>query len=177
MPIDTTTTANVAELAQLFRVHRHTVESWLTSGMPSVVGGNQRREEYRVNLADSCAWVLKHYQAKVKAATAKRAAKAPEGDARERKLVAEARIKELEAGRREGRLVEADSVEARWVQILSALREGVLAVPGAAVQAGLVEPRRAPELDGMLRDALEAFGRAEPAAEDPEEPEPEEAPE
>jgi hypothetical protein len=89
-------------------------------------------------------------------------AKAAAGDedtAKGRKLMAEAKLKELKLASEEGRFVPADEVEARWTERVGALREALRAIPGMAVQAGLVAARDEVRVETMLRDALVAYAR------------------
>jgi len=77
---------------------------------------------------------------------------------RTRKEAALARLRELEVAEREGRLLPADAVEARWREILARLRAAILAVP-ARLRAQ--RPHLAPDdleaLDRELRAALAAL--------------------
>lgn len=82
-----------------------------------------------------------------------------EDTAKGRKLLAEARLKELKLAAEEAALVPANEVEARWTERVGALREALRAVPGMAVQAGLVAARDEVRLETMLRDALVAYAR------------------
>jgi phage terminase Nu1 subunit (DNA packaging protein) len=87
------------------------------------------------------------------------AAAGDEDTAKGRKLMAEAKLKELKLASEEGRFVPADEVEARWTERVGALREALRAIPGMAVQAGLVGPRDEARIETMLRDALVAYAR------------------
>lgn len=75
-------------------------------------------------------------------------------DALDRKRNAEARLKELEVEQVEGRLVSVAEAEAVHFAIADTVREALLSVPGAAVQAGLVAPQHEGALDDLIRAAL-----------------------
>jgi phage terminase Nu1 subunit (DNA packaging protein) len=75
-----------------------------------------------------------------------------------RKLAAEARLKELELGREEGALVDVADVEARWLQIAHSVREAMLAIPGVAVQSGVIPRSAERRLEQLIRDALTSLG-------------------
>ena len=50
-------------------------------------------------------------------------------EARRRKEVAPARLREMEADEKAGRLIRADVVKDTWVKILAAVKAGVLRLP------------------------------------------------
>jgi len=56
-------------------------------------------------------------------------AKVSQNEARRRKEVALARIREMEADERAGKLIQAEAVRDAWVKILSAVKAAVLRLP------------------------------------------------
>lgn len=144
---------NVKQLADLCGVHRHTVESWLKDGLPSEDPKGGPAAGRLVHLATAFQWVLAHYQAKHEAALEKLQDKL-DGGARERKLEAEARIKELEVAERERRLLPAADVEAMVLSEADATREAMLGVARSAVQAGLIRAEQEAALEDLVRGAL-----------------------
>jgi len=127
-------------------VHQNTVTNWLKAGMP--VDREDRRA--MVNVALGVQWVLAKHEREMQAL---RARTDPEG-ARAAKTAAEAKLKELDLAERQGQVVRADQVEADRTQEAMAVREGVMAIPGIAVQQGTVVPGKEMELEALCRDAL-----------------------
>ena len=56
-------------------------------------------------------------------------AKISQNEARRRKEVALARLREMEADQKAGKLIAADQVRDAWVKILAAIKTGVLRMP------------------------------------------------
>ena len=131
------------EVAQLAGVSRATFERALAAG--EIKAGASKL----YSVAETCRWMRARAEA----------AAGDEDTAKGRKLMAEAKLKELKLAAEEGKLVPADEVEARWTERVGALREALRAIPGMAVQAGLVGPRDEARIETMLRDALVAYAR------------------
>ncbi len=156
----------VGTFAELLGVHRNTTGAWLKAGMPI------RRRVGRVtelDLGAALRWLRKRdetaWEARLEAAVS-----SPDIDhARARKLGAEADLAELERDRKRGEMVQTDAVEARWGEMVHSIREGVMSVPGMAVQAGLIRPDQETTLDDLCRSALTLLSRP-PAGEEGEEP-------
>ena len=142
---------SAGQFAELCGVHHNTVAVWLKDGLHA----SRVQSRVHIDLALGFLWVRARDQAAVDTARNR----ADPHNARGTKLAAEARLRELDVAEREGELVPAADVEARWTQMMSALREAVMAVPGVAVQAGLVEAAREADLEQACRDALTAVAR------------------
>lgn len=93
--------------------------------MPYV--GHGRGARYKVA---ECVQAYAKIQADI-ASKAKRAENVTEDDARVRKLVAEARIKEYECERLAGHLITVDDSDATLGRIITTLRYQLLGIPGA----------------------------------------------
>lgn len=150
-------TANVAELAELFGVHRHTIENWIKDGLPATRGVTPG-DPVLAQLRAAVRWVRARDEERSRKAIEK-ARGGDEDSAKARKLAAEAKLKEMLVAEREGKLVPAGDVEARWTERVGSLREALRAIPGMAVQAGLVAARDEVRLESMLRDALVSYAR------------------
>ncbi len=71
------------------------------------------------------------------------AAKISANEARRRKEVALARLREMEADEKAGKLISADRVKNAWVKILATVKAGVLRMPDKlAPQMGAVSDAR-----------------------------------
>lgn len=128
-------------------VGRSTVERCSAAG--ELRAGGDRNGTKLYSIAEVCRWMRARAEA----------AAGDEDTAKGRKLMAEAKLKELKLAAEEGRFVPADEVEARWTERVGALREALRAIPGMAVQAGLVAARDEVRMETMLRDALVAYAR------------------
>jgi hypothetical protein len=82
-------------------------------------------------------------------------------DARERKLLAEAQLKELQLAEAAGSVITVEEAKEQHFAVADAVREELLGVSGAAVQAGLIRPEQETALDNMVRDALRHFSETE----------------
>jgi len=140
------TAVTSTQFADLCGVNPSTVYAWTQRGLPTT----RDAPLTFVELAVGIQWLRAQDAATI---TELRAARDPDG-AKVSKLVAESRLKQLDVAEREGALVPADEVEARWIEMMTALREAVMASAGAAVQAGLVQPTQEGKLSDLLRDAL-----------------------
>lgn len=145
---------SVAEVAELFGVHRHTVEGWTKDGLsadrPSGVGG-----PVLLKLREVVRFVVERERKRASDAIAKAREGSPDEDSsKARKLRAEARLKELNVAERERKLVPAAEVEEAWSQQIVAVRESVMSTAGQLVQTGLVRPDDERKVDEILRDAL-----------------------
>ena len=132
--------------ADLCAVHHNTVSNWIRAGLPAKKEGRAMM----LDLAVAFPWVRARDRKdldEAKAATSPDVAKAA-------KITAEARLKEMDVAEREARLLPAEQVAERWTQRVVTLREAVMSVAGAAVQATLVHPEQEAELEALLRDAL-----------------------
>jgi phage terminase Nu1 subunit (DNA packaging protein) len=132
--------ATVAELALLFGVHRHTVDTWVKDGLPATRTGAVG-SAMLAPVKDAVRWVRENDAARAKAAL-ERARQEADGEetSKARKLAADARMRELDLAEREGKLVDVAQVEDAWQQQVAAVREALLTLAGEAVQAGLVRP-------------------------------------
>jgi phage terminase Nu1 subunit (DNA packaging protein) len=139
------------QVANLAGVGRVTLERAIAAGeiAPGGTGGGSTGKAALFSISATCRWMRDRAKA----------AAGDEDTAKGRKLMAEARLKELKLAAEEGKLVPADEVEARWTERVGALREALRAIPGMAVQAGLVAARDEVRVETMLRDALVAYAR------------------
>ena len=142
------------DFAELLGVDRTTAQVWLRQGMPAVRRRRGHRGAHEIEVGAAVRWLRARDGTQCEERLA--AARAnPEADtARTKKLAAEARIAEANACEREGELVPADQVEARWGQMALACRERMLSLPGVIVQRGLVEPDREEKIATLVHDAL-----------------------
>jgi hypothetical protein len=85
---------------------------------------------------------------------AERAVPSDAAAARARKLAAEAQLKEHELAAIQGRMITVEDAKAAGFAVADAVREALLCLPGAAVQAGLLPAVREAALDALVRDAL-----------------------
>lgn len=147
-------TLNVAELAELYGVHRHTIEAWVKDGLPATRDGAPGSTN-RAPLRAAVQWVRARDQ-RIAADALEKAKEAASGEesSKGRKLAAEARLKELAVLEREGRLVPVDEVEVSWMQKTITIREAVMLVAGSLVQSNLVRQSDEIKVEGILRDAL-----------------------
>ena len=152
--MDLDQTLNVAELAELYGVHRHTVEGWVKDGLPasrSLKPGGPVLAQLRAAVK----WV--HARAEARAEEALRKARegaVDEDSSKARKLRAEARLKELTVLERERKLVKVEEVDAEWAQQTTAVRESVMTVPASLVQSNLIAPQDEAKAEALLRAAL-----------------------
>lgn len=146
---------SAGKFAEICGVHHNTVGNWIKEGLPA----ERVRRDTRIDLDAGVKWVRARDRHDLEAEIAAlRAGQDAEG-AKAAKVAAEARLRELDLAERQGRLLNADDVEARWTQIAVAIREGVMSVPGIAVQAGVIEPRQEAQLEALCTDALAALVR------------------
>lgn len=138
-----------SELAAICGVHVTTVSNWTRSGLPCERKGRDALIEVQAGVQ----WMKRGLEEDV---ARLREAAAGSG-AKDRKVAAEARMAELKVEREEALIVPAAEVRDRWVEIISALREAMLSVPGVAVQSGLVTREAEDELATIVRDALSAY--------------------
>lgn len=149
---------NVTNLAELIGCNRLTVLSWIRDGMPATKEQGGPRGAYVIDTTEAIRWIVKHYQSRAR--TSARDAKAEvTGNARERKAAADAELKEMALARAKGEVVDVAEVEARWAQHGHALREAMHALPGMAVQDGMLAAADEPRLEDMVRAAFESFVR------------------
>jgi phage terminase Nu1 subunit (DNA packaging protein) len=144
-----------AETAQLLGADPRTVAAWIAKdGMPTT---NRRGANGRplVDPVAAVAWI----RARERRAAEERlrAALAQTQDPLDRKRTAEAELREMDVARRKGDLVPRDEIERQWSQLASATREAMLAVPGMAVQLGVVDRPAELRLEDLVRDALTAL--------------------
>lgn len=159
---------NASAFADLVGVHHNTIGNWLKEGLP----GRRRNRETQIDMAAAVPWVIARQRRDLEAELALLRSGLDEDANKAAKVAAEARLKELDLAERQGRLVYADEVEARWSQVAVAVREAMMAVPGQAVQSGIIEPAREAEMDQIVRDALSTLADAPPPASPrPNEPE------
>jgi hypothetical protein len=156
----TALSVNVAEMAEMYSVHRNTVVRWLEDGLPSTdPAGGALSAGRLIHLVTGVRWVRDHYAAKHEAVVEKFRAKI-EGGAKERKLEAEARIKEIDAAEREKRVVSMADVEAALMAEADATREAMLGVSRDAVQTGLIPPAQEAAPQDLIRAALISLSQA-----------------
>ena len=146
--------ATIADLALLFGVHRHTVDSWIKDGLPATRSGNAH-SPMLAPVRAAVQWVRARDAERAKEAVA-RARQEADGEktAKARKLSADAKMRELDLAEREGKLVDVAQVEDTWQQQVTAVREALMTLAGEAVQAGLVRPQDEGKLEDMVRDRL-----------------------
>ena len=136
----------IGQAAELYGVHPSTISNWTRAGLPVTREGRTGI----LDLAVALPWVRARDRRdldEAKAATSPDVAKTA-------KIVAEARLKEMEVEEREGQLVPLDQTEERWTERVIMLREALASVPGAAVQTDLVAAEREAELEALIRDTL-----------------------
>lgn len=119
----------------------------------------RRGGENHIGLGDAIRWLRARdaaaWKARLDAATS-----SPDIDAqRARKIRADADIRELDRDERLRELVPAAEVEEHWCSMMESLREALMAVPGTAVQEGLIRADREQHLETLVRDALTIFGK------------------
>jgi phage terminase Nu1 subunit (DNA packaging protein) len=173
---------SLADFAGLLGKHRTTVQQWIRDGMPvaKVRGGKQGA--HQIELGPALEWHQARLEAQLEErlrqvesafeerlqakeasfeARLKALMSSPDIDAaRARKTAAEADIAEMERDQKRGDLVPTVDVEERWAGMIISLRENVMAIPGVAVQSGLIPPAREVDLETACRDALTSFGQA-----------------
>jgi hypothetical protein len=88
-----------------------------------------------------------------KLSKADRASKISQNEARRRKELALAEIREMERDQKRGALLPAAEVRKVWAERLAALKDRVLMLPDRL--AARLANRPEPELRGILRDELE----------------------
>ena len=141
------------EYSRLIGKHRTTVGRWLADGMPAV-----RRKgphgAHQVDVGPAIRWILDRLEADLAATAAPKESTKAQA-ARERKMVAEARLAELDVAEREGEVVPAAQVGERWAQMVMAARERLLVLPAVAVQRGLVPANREREIAQVVDEALQ----------------------
>jgi phage terminase Nu1 subunit (DNA packaging protein) len=146
---------SAGKFAELCGVHHNTVGNWINEGLPAT----RVRRQTRIEVAAGVQWVRHRDRHELEdEIAALRSGQDAEGS-KAAKVAAEARLKELDLAERQGRLLQADDVEARWTQIVVSVREGVMGVPALAVQAGLILPAQEADLEAICRDVLIALGR------------------
>lgn len=143
---------NAGQFAELVQAHHNTVGNWIKAGMPV---SHRKGNAAVIDLWAAIPWVRARDRQEVEEA---RNAHDPES-ARARKVLAEARLKEMELAEREGRTITVEEATAAGLAVADAVREALLGVAGAAVQAGLVAPEQEAALDALVRDALTALSR------------------
>jgi phage terminase Nu1 subunit (DNA packaging protein) len=136
--------------AEIVGVDPNTVRSWVASGLPARRDGRA----VLIRLAEGVQWVRSRDRDALEKV---RASADPEG-AKNAKLAAEARLKEMDVLERAGKLMLADDAEAAWIHALTAFREAVLSIAGNAVQAGIIPAKLESELDDLAREALTVLG-------------------
>lgn len=143
---------NVAELAELYGIHRHTVEDWVKDGLPAA--RNPQGTKVLAQLRAAVQWVRERDAARGADALKKARDEGDQDSSKARKLAAEARLKELAVAEKERKLVSAEEVEAAWSDMMVALRESVMATAGMLVQSNLVRPEDEGKAEALLSDAL-----------------------
>ena len=137
-------TIGATEFGRLIDAHASTISKWIKAGLPFERSGTKARTD----LGRAVRWVIAHYREGDKGTSA----------ARTRKLEAEAEMKELDLAERRGKVVSVEEVTEGWKNIISASREAVMAIPGVAVQEGIVAPENEAALDAIVFDTLTALG-------------------
>lgn len=145
-------TLNVAELAELYGVHRHTIEEWVKDGLPAA--RNPQGTKTLAQLRAAVRWIRERDGKRHEEALEKARAEGDANSSKARKLAAEARLKELSVAEKERTLVPASEVEAAWADMMTALRESVMSTAGALVQSNLVRPEDEGKAEALLADAL-----------------------
>lgn len=148
---------SAADFADLLGVHRNTVGNWIRDGLPVK---SRRGRAVQLELAAAFQWVRKQDAAAAEARIEKLMADPDYDRAEARKMIAAADMAEMERDKRRGELVPTADVEERWASVVVAAREAVMAVPGVMVQDGTIRPSQEAHAEGLLRDALTAFGQA-----------------
>ena len=137
----------------LVGVHPKTISGWVA--LDDAIPHARIATGLRIDIGEGFRWLRRRDKAEMKKA---RAAGDPVSS-KNAKLAAEARLKELDLAEREKKLVSVEEVTEGWLQIVVAAREAVLAIPGVAVQAGIVDPKNEVALDAIVFDTLTAISK------------------
>ena len=141
------------QFAALVGVHPKTISGWVA--LDDAIPHARIATGLRIDIGEGFRWLCRRDKAEMKKA---RAAGDPVSS-KNAKLAAEARLKELDLAEREKKMISADEVVDGWLQIVVAAREAVLAIPGVAVQAGIVDPKNEVALDAIVFDTLTAISK------------------
>jgi phage terminase Nu1 subunit (DNA packaging protein) len=148
---------NLGEIAEICGVSLPTVRAWVRRGCPYVEKGNKGKE-WQFDTVGVIEWQKEQ------------AALSAVGDvstldieeARRRKLAAEAALSELDLSKARGELVSLEDVSTVWLEITTAARSQLLALPSkmAAIVAPLSDPAEIRTLlEAEIEEALEELSR------------------
>ncbi len=145
---------NQTELTKLFGFSAVTVRTWERRGCPVVTKGRKGSAAV-YNTAD----VVKWREQQAAGAAAGDDNSVDEAEGKRRKVVAEARLAELELAREEGALVEIDAFAAEVGSVLARVRAGLLAIPGSLAlllanepDPNVIRDRVFEEISGVLNE-------------------------
>lgn len=139
-------TVNQAELASIFGVSTNTIRSWDRQGCPTETKG-ARGQAFTYNTASVIDW----REAQILLAATGTASAMDYLDARRRKMIADARLAEIELDLKEGAVVEIETIADAVVREYATARNKLLGIPTK------IAPRLAPLRDpNAVRAALEA---------------------
>ena len=137
------------ELAAMLACSPDRVTKWVAEGMPGVLKtGSGRGHETEIDLKVALPWALQ-----------KRAGTKDEEQTRVYKSQADKNEQEIR--KRAGELVDVHEVEQGWAGIVSAVRERLLSLPGAALQQGVCSEEGENILIALVDDALSELSRGQ----------------
>ena len=151
---------NQTELADIFGVSVVTLRNWERRGCPVVQKG-RKGAAAQYNTADVARW--REQQAAAAAEGDDRSVDEAEG--KRRKVVAEARLVELELAREEGALVEIEAVGQEVDAVLARVRAGLLAIPASLAlllanepDPNVIRDRVFGEISSVLNELSSTYG-------------------
>lgn len=170
---------SASEAARLLGRDRGTVARWIADGAPTVSAASRENGvEWKLDLCAVLGWLLaRERQAErarvetklgpeldrlrraLEAAGTEGEQHVPWQEARRRRTLAEARLRELEVAEREGELVDPHARDLEWVAAIATAKAHLLAAPSklALDLAASSEPRQCHELvEDQIREALTA---------------------
>lgn len=113
-----TTNLSKKQISELFRVHINTIDGWIKGGLPYRKDGR----EYRFDLADVIAW---HHSF-----ISNIAGDMPSfSEAKRQKEYYQAELKRLQFETAEGQLLRKDILLQKWIPIVQAMKQRLLAMP------------------------------------------------
>lgn len=108
-----------SELAELLRVNLATIDGWVRMGCPAHERPLRKGQQWRMSVKDVVDWLISRAEEK---ARGKESAGANENDAKQRKLMAEAELAELELAEKRGQAVSIATAQAAWSAMIGSAR-------------------------------------------------------
>lgn len=153
---------SLLDFAELNGFSRTTAQVLRRAGLPILREGTDGK--LQIDLKVALKWLREREQAECEERLAAVRGNPETVAARTRKIVAEAKLAELNAAAREGDLVDVLSAEQRYARMVVAARERFLALAPILVQRALVPPEREADVAKLVHEALdELAARGEPA--------------